>query len=129
MRPGMYIGSTGPRGLHHLVYEIVDNRWMRHWPDIATIEVTWEQTSGHGEGQRSWNSDRDDPMAKNLFLNSFLRNSMRREVRRGFVQGIGGLYVGSSVVNALSTFFEFEIAREGGLYYGRFEGGDTSRPR
>ena len=35
-RPGMYIGSTGPRGLHHLVYEVVETRWMRPWRAIAT---------------------------------------------------------------------------------------------
>ena len=34
-RPGMYIGSTSARGLHHLVYEIVDKQWMRHWQDTA----------------------------------------------------------------------------------------------
>lgn len=34
-RPGMYIGSTSSRGLHHLVYEIVDTQWMRHLQDFA----------------------------------------------------------------------------------------------
>lgn len=34
-RPGMYIGSTSVRGLHHLVYEIVEMRWMRLWPDTV----------------------------------------------------------------------------------------------
>ena len=38
-RPGMYIGSTSTRGLHHLVYEIVDNAVMKHWPDIVTISL------------------------------------------------------------------------------------------
>ena len=36
-RPGMYIGSTSSRGLHHLVYEIVTIPWMRLWPDTAKI--------------------------------------------------------------------------------------------
>ena len=35
-RPGMYIGSTSSRGLHHLVYEIVDMRWTRHWQASVT---------------------------------------------------------------------------------------------
>lgn len=35
-RPGMYIGSTSERGLHHLVYEIVDKQLMRHWPVTVT---------------------------------------------------------------------------------------------
>ena len=38
-RPGMYIGSTSTRGLHHLVYEIVDNAVVKHWPDIVTISL------------------------------------------------------------------------------------------
>ena len=42
-RPGMYIGSTSVRGLHHLVYEIVDNAVMRLWQDIA-IRLLWIST-------------------------------------------------------------------------------------
>ena len=45
-RPGMYIGSTGPRGLHHLVYEVVDNSVMKPWRAIATASLWfWGKTA------------------------------------------------------------------------------------
>ena len=128
-RPGMYIGSTGPRGLHHLVYEIVDNSidealagYCTHIEvEILPGNVITVRDNGRGipvdineeEGLPAVTVVLTVPHAGGKFGGSGYKVS-------------GGLHgVGSSVVNALSEWFEIEVSRQGHIYHQRFERGDV----
>ncbi|MBR3289352.1 MAG: DNA topoisomerase IV subunit B, partial [Clostridia bacterium] len=126
-RPGMYIGSTGPRGLHHLVYEIVDNSidealagFCSHIEvDILPGDVIAVRDNGRGI-----------PVGLNEKLGLPSVTVVLTVLHAGGKFGgggykvAGGLHgVGSSVVNALSEWLEIEVSREGHVYAQRFERG------
>jgi len=128
-RPGMYIGSTGPRGLHHLVYEIVDNSidealagFCSHIEvDILPGEIIAVRDNGRGI-----------PVGLNEKLGLPSVTVVLTVLHAGGKFGgggykvAGGLHgVGSSVVNALSEWLEIEVSREGHVYAQRFERGKT----
>ena len=126
-RPGMYIGSTGPRGLHHLVYEIVDNSIDEALAGYCThIEV--EVLPGNIITVRD--NGRGIPVGMNEKLGMPAVTVVLTVLHAGGKFGgggykvAGGLHgVGSSVVNALSQWLEVEISREGHTYHQRFERG------
>ncbi len=129
-RPGMYIGSTGPRGLHHLVYEIVDNSVDEALAGYCThIEV--EILPGdvitvrdNGRGIPVDINEEEGLPAVTVVLT--VLHAGGKFGGSGYKVS-GGLHgVGSSVVNALSEWFEIEVSRQGHVYRQRFTRGDIA---
>jgi DNA gyrase subunit B len=126
-RPGMYIGSTGPRGLHHLVYEIVDNSIDEALAGYCThIEV--EILPGdvitvrdNGRGIPVGINEQQGLPAVTVVLT--VLHAGGKFGGSGYKVS-GGLHgVGSSVVNALSEWFEVEVSQEGHIHHQRFARG------
>lgn len=126
-RPGMYIGSTGPRGLHHLVYEIVDNsidEAMAGYCDHIEVDIL------PGDIIAVRDNGRGIPVGIHEKMGIPTVTMVLTVLHAGGKFGgsgykvSGGLHgVGSSVVNALSEWLEVEISREGNVYAQRFERG------
>ncbi len=128
-RPGMYIGSTGPRGLHHLVYEIVDNSIDEALAGYCThIEVDILpgdiiQVKDNGRGIPVGINEKLGLPAVTVVLTVLHAGG---KFGGGGYKVAGGLHgVGSSVVNALSEWLEVEVSREGHTHHQRFEKGHT----
>ncbi|MGL3148762.1 DNA topoisomerase (ATP-hydrolyzing) subunit B [Microbacterium sp. A82] len=127
-RPGMYIGSTGPRGLHHLVYEIVDNSVDEALAGYCdTIRVTILPDGGvrvfdNGRGIPV-DPHSSDPNKSTVEVVLTILHAGGKFGGGGYAVS-GGLHgVGSSVVNALSTRFDVEIRRQGHVWNHRFANG------
>ena len=129
-RPGMYIGSTGERGLHHLVWEIVDNSVDEALAGYCDdIEVTIEKNNvicvkDDGRGI---------PVGKNTKTGLSTLETIFTVLHAGGKFGghgykiSGGLHgVGASVVNALSSWLEVTVYHEGQVYSQKFENGGHS---
>ena len=123
-RPGMYIGSTGPRGLHHLVYEIVDNSIDESLAGFCThIEVNILpgnviEVRDNGRGIPVDINEQQGLPAVTVVLT--VLHAGGKFGGSGYKVS-GGLHgVGSSVVNALSEWMEVEISRDGHIYHQRF---------
>ena len=140
MRPGMYIGSTGQTGLHHLVYEIVDNAIDEALAGHCDqIEVIIEE-DGHvvvidngrgipvekhpGTGLSTVETVLTTLHAGGKFEPDSDNDSDQPESDEGAYRFSGGLHgVGASVVNALSEELEVEVRRDGATHYQRYERG------
>lgn len=127
-RPGMYIGSTGPKGLHHLVYEIVDNSVDEALAGYCThieVEILPDNVitvRDNGRGIPVDMNEEEGLPAVTVVLT--VLHAGGKFGGSGYKVS-GGLHgVGSSVVNALSEWFEIEVSRQGHTYHQRFERGD-----
>ena len=126
MRPGMYIGSTSTKGLNHLIYEIVDNSVDEHLAGYCDeIKVTLNK-DGSATVEDNGRGIPVGMHAKGMSAERVVLTTLHAggKFDNASYKTSGGLHgVGSSVVNALSTWLDVEVSRDGNIYHDRYEQG------
>ncbi|MBR4422447.1 MAG: type IIA DNA topoisomerase subunit B, partial [Erysipelotrichaceae bacterium] len=126
-RPGMYIGSVDARGLHHLVWEIVDNaidEALNGYGDEITIQINKDGSCTVNDYGRGMPVGQHRSGKNTLQVIFTVLHAGGKFTQDGGYKTAGGLHgVGASVVNALSKWLEVEVCRDKKRYLMRFENG------
>ena len=126
-RPGMYIGSTSAKGLHHLVWEIVDNgidEAMAGYATTVTVSIDENNIVTVDDDGRGMPTGMNAKTGKSTIETIFTVLHAGGKFGGGAYKISGGLHgVGASVVNALSEYLDVTVYHEGKMYYVAFENG------